>query len=95
MQSLISCVPREFVHAITSDEEVALMFLKELWPHIVGEELARNSEPVGLSRKVLRVRVPSALWLNQLTGLRAMVISSINKFWRVHLIETISWECDP
>jgi len=95
MQSLMSCVPREFVSAITSDEEVVLMFLKELWPHIVGKELARNSEPVGLSNRVLRVRVPSALWANQLAGLRKMVISSINQFWQVRVVETIRWEFNP
>jgi len=95
MQSAMSCVPQELVSSIARDEEVTLMFLKELWPHIVGEELARNSEPVGLSKKALRIRVPSALWANQLSGLRVMVIGSINKFWRVRLIETIRWEFNP
>jgi predicted nucleic acid-binding Zn ribbon protein len=94
MQSLISCVPQRFIRSIESDDEVVMMFLKELWPHIVGEELARNTEPAVLSGKVLEVRVPSVLWASQLAGLHTMMIGSINRFWGVRLVETIRWEVD-
>ena len=94
MQSLISCVPRSFIQSIEGDRDVAVMFLQELWPRIVGEEIARNTEPVGLSRETLTVRAYSAVWANQLAGLRSMMIGSINKFWGGRLIETIRLEVD-
>ena len=92
MQNLIQCIPRGLVHSIASDEEVSLIFLQRLWPQIVGEELARNSQPASLTRRTLCVRVPSELWLEQLRGFSSMVITSVNRFWGVHLVETIKWE---
>ena len=92
MQNLIRCIPRGLVHSIASDEEVSLIFLQQLWSQIVGDELARNSQPAGLKRRILRVRVPSELWLEQLGGFSGMVITSVNRFWGVHLVETIKWE---
>lgn len=92
MQNLIQCIPRGLVDSLASDEEVGLIFLQRLWAQIVGEELARNTQPVSLSRKVLCVRVPSKLWLSQLVEFSSMVIRSVNSFWGVSLVETIKWE---
>jgi len=94
MQSLVSCVPRRFIQSIEGDKDVVIMFLKELWPRVVGEEIARNTEPVRLTGEALAVRVNSAVWANQLAGLRSMMIGSINKFWGGRLVETIRLEVD-
>lgn len=94
MRSLISRVPQRLARSIEGDEEVVMMFLKELWPRIVGEELARNTEPAGFREQVLRVQVPSVLWSSQLAGLRTMMIRSINRFWGAQLVESIEWEVD-
>lgn len=94
MESLMSRVPSRFLLTITGDEEVAVIFLKELWPHIVGEQLARNSEPRALVNRVLEVRVPSPVWVKQLESLRQMMIESINRFWGVTMVETIRLKVD-
>jgi predicted nucleic acid-binding Zn ribbon protein len=92
MQNLMKCIPRGLVNSITSDEEVSLIFLQRLWSQIVGEELARNSQPASLNRRILCVRVPTELWLEHLGGFSSMVIASVNRFWGVPLVETIKWE---
>jgi predicted nucleic acid-binding Zn ribbon protein len=92
MESLISRVPASFLRAIEADQEIVILFLKELWPHIVGEELARNTQPAQLRSKVLTVVVPTIVWVNQLASLSGMMIESINRFWGSRLIETIDWE---
>jgi predicted nucleic acid-binding Zn ribbon protein len=89
MESLISCVPRSFLSSIQDDDEVAIVFLKELWVHIVGQELARNSEPANLVDKALEIRVSSPVWAKQLRTLQNLLIRSINRFWGVRLVETI------
>jgi hypothetical protein len=94
LESLISCVPEQFLRSIEADQEVVVIFLKELWPHIVGEELALNSEPSVLNEKALEVIVPSAVWASQLSGLRTLMIASINRFWGFQLVETIKLEVD-
>jgi len=94
LESLISCLPEQFLRSIEADQEVVVMFLKELWPHIVGEELARNTEPSALNKKVLKVLVPSAVWASELASLRSLMMASINRFWGVQLVETIRLEVD-
>ena len=79
---------------VEGDKDVVIMFLKELWPRVVGEEIARNTEPVRFTEDMLAVRVYSAVWANQLAGLRSMMIDSINKFWGGRLVETIRLEVD-
>lgn len=39
-----------------------LALLRALWPSVVGPEVARRSEVLGLENEVLRVRVPDAGW---------------------------------
>ena len=52
----------DLLRRIASDEETALIFLNELWPQIVGKELAFRSCPVALRDKRLRIAVPSKTW---------------------------------
>ena len=94
MRRLISHVPGGLIRSIEGDEEIVAIFLRELWPQIVGEELASRTEPAVLTRKVLSVRVPSALWATQLADLRTMIIRSINSFWGIRVVESIKWEVD-
>jgi hypothetical protein len=94
MESLLASVPEQFLRSIGSDEDVAIIFLRELWPTIVGNELARSTEPLALLDKKLEVRVPSLVWAKQLSGLKGMLIHSINGFWSLRLVERIEWEVD-
>ncbi len=94
MHSLMSCLPQELIRSIEADEEVTILFLRELWPQLVGEELACKTKPTLLRKKVLQVRVPSAVWASQLAGLRTIMIGSINRIWGTQVVETIRLEYD-
>lgn len=78
-----------FLAQVSADEELSLVFLSELWPQIVGKEVAEKARPVALRKKRLVVRVSSELWKKQLDELRQVLVESINRFWNCPLVETI------
>ncbi len=49
------------------------------WPSIVGEKIARVTEPVRLKNGKLYVRVASDSWRNELLFYREEVIDKLNK----------------
>ncbi len=60
-----------------ADPARRLLLLRAIWPQVVGGELARRCELVGLHRNVLRVRVPDATWRKVLFGMRARVLERL------------------
>ena len=91
MKSVGSVLP-QFLDRIASDEEIALIFLSELWPQIVGKDLASKSRPLALKNQKLLMAVPSEIWVKELTQLRQMLVHAVNKYWNLRLIEKIDFE---
>ncbi|MCZ6485630.1 MAG: DUF721 domain-containing protein [Acidobacteria bacterium] len=85
----------DLLRRIASDEETALIFLNELWPQIVGKELAFRSCPVALRDKRLRIAVPSKTWKKELMELHPMMIDAVNKYWHCDLVHTVKFEVRP
>ncbi len=48
----------------------------ELWPEIVGPEIARHSRAVSLDRGVLRVVVEGSVWANELQLLSPKILTA-------------------
>ena len=78
-----------FLQKVAQDEEVALIFLREMWPRIVGPSLAGQVRPVSLAKKTLVVSAPSESWQKEIIRMRPLLIESINRFWSVELVERI------
>ncbi len=88
----VGSVLSHFLDRIASDEEIALIFLSELWPQIVGKDLASKSRPLALRDKRLLLSVPNQIWANELTQLREMLVHAVNKHWNLSLIEKVDFE---
>ncbi len=88
----VGSVLSHFLDRIASDEEIALIFLSELWPQIVGMDLASKSRPLALRNKRLLLTVPSEIWATELKQLRKMLVHAVNKHWNLGLIEKIDFE---
>ncbi len=82
----------DLLRRIASDEETALIFLNELWPQIVGKDLAFRSRPLALRNKRLRIAVPSKTWKKELMELHPMMIHAVNKYWNCDLVHTVEIE---
>lgn len=60
-------------------ERLGAATLRDRWTAIVGEELARVSEPARLAGRVLQVRVVDQVWATQLRYLLDRVRSNVNQ----------------
>lgn len=94
MQRVSSFFP-EILREVAANEELCLIFLKELWPQMVGQELAKRAQPLRLQTKTLTLAVPSDVWKKQLMELRHMLVDSVNRFWNARIIEKIHLEIHP
>jgi hypothetical protein len=94
MKPVTSFLPA-FVREAAKDETAAFLCLSEFWPRIVGEELARKTSPLQLNRKHLVLGVATESWRSELAEIRAMLIHSINGFWRRELVERITFTVHP
>ena len=88
----IGAVIPEVLREVSSNEDVALIFLGELWPQFAGEKLAGKTKPYSLRNKVLTVRVPDVAWKDQLVEYRQILKNSINEFWGVRLVYEIKFK---
>ncbi len=87
----ISSLFSGWVQEVTRDEQVALVFLIELWPQIVGDGLAEQARPVALDERVLTLSVPSEAWGSELSDLGKTIVKRVNDFWSHPLIRKV--EC--
>jgi len=94
MKPVTSFLPA-FVREAARDEAAAFLCLCEFWPRIVGEELARKTSPLQLTRKHLVLGVATESWRSELAEISAMLIHSINAFWRRELVERITFSVRP
>ena len=88
MKGLVAFIP-DFIRRTASNEEAALAFLRELWPRIVGQDLADKTKPTFLKNKCLTLEVPNTIWCAQLQDLTPLFITSINRYWNLKLVERI------
>ncbi|UCF37786.1 MAG: DUF721 domain-containing protein [Acidobacteriota bacterium] len=94
MQRLVSCLP-SILRSVSKDERTCFIFLKELWPQIVGDEVARKTRVLDLSEKRLDVGVPSEAWQMQLRSLTPVILASITRMWGCRPVERIEMKIDP
>ncbi len=78
-----------FLDLVGEEEERILIFLKELWPKIVGSGLARHTAPEALSEGVLTVRVPPGVWRAQLLEVRPQMVAATNRYWNRAIVKEI------
>ena len=74
---------------VAEEEERILIFLKDLWPKIVGSNLARHTAPETLSKGVLTVRVPPGVWKAQLSEVRPEMVEATNRYWNRTIVKEI------
>lgn len=96
MQHLASYFPALLSRA-SKDPEVVLIFMKQFWSHLAGEELARKCSPHALRSKTLIIRVHDPTWQRELQSapLQRLLLDRIHAFWKQRIIEKIVPEAHP
>lgn len=90
MRKIAAVIP-EVLREVSANEEVALIFLEELWYQFAGDSLAEKTRPHSLKNKILVVRVQDENWKDQLVHYRQVLKSSINEFWGIRLVNGIEF----
>ena len=70
-----------WVQEVIRDEEVAVNFLKEFWPQIVGDRLAGPTALLRLRNQPLEISVSGREWERVLRGMVRPLMAKVNKFW--------------
>lgn len=72
-----------------SDEGPSVELLQDTWTTLVGDELARLTEPLDYNDGTLRIGVASESWKRELMYRRGTIITRVNGVfpWRVSAVE--------
>ena len=85
-----------WVQEVIRDEEVAVIFLKEFWPQIVVDELAKSTAPLRLRKRTLEIGVSGREWERVLQGMAGPLIAKVNEFWNRSLVRRLDFQVvDP
>ena len=76
------------LHQLGLDVGMATVLVHRVWSHVVGEEVARRSQPGLLRNGRLQVTVADAVWLQQLTMLKPAILKSLES----HLGSRAVWD---
>jgi predicted nucleic acid-binding Zn ribbon protein len=63
----------------------------EVWADVVGERIAKVTEPVRVDHGKLFVRVHNAPWRNELTFLKRNILNNLNNTLDGRVIKDIIW----
>ena len=80
-----------WLQEVVRDEKVAVIFLREFWPRIVGKALAEASEPRRLRGRILEIGVRDSEWAGVLRGMTPALISKVNGFWNRSLVRGLAF----
>jgi len=89
MQRLDSLLSR-FLQQFQNDEEKTNIFLKELWPEVVGEQLSRRTQPIRFRKGKLWIGVAGPHWKKELEPLAESMREAVNRFWGSGLVRRIT-----
>ena len=85
-----------WVREVIRDEEVAVIFLKEFWPRIVGDQLAKSTAPLRLRNRTLEIGVGGREWERVLRKMARPLIAKVNEFWSRSLVRRLDFRVvDP
>ena len=63
-----------------------MIFLKEFWSQIVGDQLAKSTAPLRLRERTLEIGVPTREWELALQEMTKPLKVKVNAFWSRSLV---------
>ena len=81
-----------WLQEVLRDEEVAVIFLKEFWPQIVGDRMAKSTAPLRLRKRTLEIGVSGREWERVLREMARPLMSKVNAFWSRSLVYRLDFQ---
>jgi len=85
----IDKVLRKTLHRLDLDVKLEGYRIWLLWSDIVGEQIAKRTQPERLRNRILFVRVSSSTWMQELQTMKQMLLERIDKVIKGAVIEDI------
>src|SRR5436853_4870141 len=73
------------------DDELDLQLLQQLWPALVGPNLADATTVTAVQGSRVVVNVPDQIWRKQLIKMRPQLLARMNEPWATPWIKEISF----
>ena len=73
------------------DEELDLQVLQQLWPLLVGQQLAASTRVTGVQGARVVLNVPDQIWRKQLIRMRPELLAKMNAPWATPWIKEIAF----
>jgi predicted nucleic acid-binding Zn ribbon protein len=73
------------------DSELDLEVLRQLWPSLVGTQLAGATAVTGVHGSRVVIKVPDLIWRKQLIKMRPQLLAKINAPWATPWIKEIAF----
>ncbi|MAF92001.1 MAG: DUF721 domain-containing protein [Bdellovibrionota bacterium] len=90
----------DLIHNLFKKDNTALsqQFLRwKLWHHwreVVGENIGKNTDPVGYYRRTLYVWVKSSTWLQEMTFMEKVLVQKVNNYLGKEWVSRIRFTMD-
>ena len=85
-----------WLREVIRDEEVAVIFLKEFWPQIVGDRMAKSTAPLRLRNRTLEIGVSGRGWEREFQGMARPLMAKVIQFWNRSLVRRPAFQAvDP
>ena len=65
------------------------------WEEVVGEEIARNTQPIKIQDQILFLRVKSSVWANELNLRKGEIINKINLKTKEQTVSDFRFKVQP
>ena len=78
-----------WVQEAIRDEKVVVVFLKEFWSQIVGDQLTRSTAPLRLRKRTLEIGVAGREWERVFQGMAQPLMAKVNEFWNRFLVRRL------
>ncbi len=82
----------DFLQSFQDDPEKTELFLRELWPDLVGPQLARRTRPLRLRQGRLQIGVSAAQWVRELEPFSESIRDAVNRFWGTRLVSAVEFQ---
>jgi len=73
------------------DDQLDLELLRQLWPVLAGEDLARATSLTAIYGATVVLNVPDLVWRKQLVRMKAQLLRKINEPWEKNRITEIAF----
>lgn len=80
---------KKFLKSVGLEKGIAQQGAIELWPQVVGEGVARNTDPIGVEHGILTVKTETPAWRQELQFQKTQIIETLNKKLNKKIIKDI------